>query len=50
MKRLACKNLVTVHTHTHTHTRINLIDKKRVAQVVSYSKNDMINKIDFYLM
>ncbi len=48
MKRLACKNLVTVHTHTHT--RINLIDKKRVAQVVSYSKNDMINKIDFYLM
>lgn len=44
MKRLACKNLVTVHTHTHT--RINLIDKKRVANI-SYSKNDMINRLLF---
>ncbi len=46
MKNIACENVGTVHTHTHTHTRINLIDKKRVANI-SYSKNDMINRLLF---
>lgn len=44
MKNIACENVGTVHTHTHT--RINLIDKKRVANI-SYSKNDMINRLLF---